>query len=91
MTTSRRPCSATIFAIAASTDACEPTSELERAQIDLVVAGEFFDIGDDGRVAAFRLAHRRTDDVAGLRERIGGQAAEAARSAGDDNDLFHDT
>src|SRR5712671_2078315 len=65
--------------------------ELDGAKIDAVISGEFFDIGDLGRVAARGAAHRRVDRMACLGQRVGGQPAKAAGSAGDDDNLFHDT
>jgi hypothetical protein len=65
--------------------------EFDRAQIDVIVPGEFSRIGDGRSVAAFRCAHAGIDGMAGLGEGAGGKSAETAGSAGDDNDLLaHD-
>src|SRR5258707_2897418 len=65
--------------------------ELDGAEIDIIISGEFFDIGDLGRVAARGAAHRRVNCMACLGQRVGGQPTKAAGSAGDDDNLFHDT
>jgi hypothetical protein len=65
--------------------------ELDGTQVDAVVSGEFFDVGDLGRVPARGAAHRRIDGMACLGQSVGGQPAKAAGSAGDDDNLFHDT
>jgi hypothetical protein len=65
--------------------------ELDGAQIDAVIAGVFFDIGDLGRIPACGAAHRRVHRMARFGQAVGGQPAKAAGRAGDDDDLFHDT
>jgi hypothetical protein len=65
--------------------------EFDGTQIDVVIAGVFFDIGGLGGVAAGGAAHRRVNSVARLGQGVGGQPAKAAGRAGDDDDLFHDT
>ena len=80
-----------ILAMPASTEASDCDVEFDGAQVDAVLRGEAADVGDLRRVAALRLAHPGVDGVAGLGEGAGGQRAEAARSAGDDDDLLvHD-
>ena len=63
--------------------------ELDGVQIDAVVLGIFFDIGDLRGIAAPSLPHRGINRVAGIGQRIGGQSAKAAGSAGDEDDLVH--
>ena len=62
--------------------------ELDGAQIDAVACRGRGHLGGIRRVAAGDVAHRGVDGVAGLGERFGGQAAEAAGSAGDEDDLL---
>jgi len=64
--------------------------ELEGAQVEAVLDGVFVQPGDLGRVAAQRFAHAGIDRVAGMGQGAGGQQAEAARGAGDDDDVFHE-
>jgi hypothetical protein len=65
--------------------------EFDAAKIDLVLGGVARHLGDLRRVAPGGFAHAGIDGVAGMSERAGGKRAEAARCAGDDDNLFHDT
>ncbi len=60
--------------------------EFDRAQIDAVACGGRGHLGCILRVAAGDVAHRGVYGVPGSRERLGGQAAEAAGRAGDEDD-----
>src|SRR5712671_1686583 len=65
--------------------------ELDRAQVDAIALRGLGHLGRVLGVAASDIAHRGVDGVSGLGERFGRQAAEAAGSAGDENDLLaHD-
>jgi len=63
--------------------------EFDGPEVDAVLAGIACDFCDLGGVAAGGLAHAGVDDVAGMSEGTGGERAKAARSTGDDNNLFH--
>jgi hypothetical protein len=63
--------------------------KLDASQIDSVLLRERRDLGDLRRVAARGFAHRGVDGVAGLGKSLGGQTAEAAGSARDEDDLGH--
>ena len=65
--------------------------EFDGTQIDIVVFGEFLDVGDLGRIAALDVTHRRVDRVTRFGQRVGGQPPEATGRTGDDDNLFHDT
>jgi hypothetical protein len=65
--------------------------ELDRAQVDAIALRGLGHLGRVLGVAASDVAHRGVDGVSGLGERFGHQAAEAAGSTGDENDLLaHD-
>ena len=63
--------------------------ELDGAEVDTMRLREGVDLRHLGRVPAGGLAHRGVDGVAGLGESLGGQAAEAAGGAGNENDFIH--
>lgn len=64
--------------------------QLDDPEVDALLGGIARNFGDLRRVAAGRLAHRGVDGVPDLGERAGGKRAEAARRAGNDDNLFHD-
>lgn len=64
--------------------------QLDGPEVDASLGSIARNFGDLRRVAPGRLAHRGVDGVAGLGERAGGKRAEAARRAGNDDNLFHD-
>ena len=61
--------------------------ELDGAQVDAFLGGIGLHVGDLRRVAAGGLAHGGVDRMAATGDGIGRQAAEAARGAGDKDDL----
>jgi hypothetical protein len=65
--------------------------ELDGPEIDTVLLGVARGLGDLRRVATRGLAHAGVDDMAGVSQCTRGERAEAAGSAGDDDNLFHDT
>lgn len=56
-----------------------------------MLSGILCDVGDGRRIAAGGLTHAGINGVTGLGEGAGGERAKAARCAGDDNNVFHDT
>ena len=84
--TSMRPLSAMIFSTAALADGSRLHVEFDGAQVDAVAVRGLGHLGRILRVAAGDVAHRGVDGVSGPGERFGGQAAEAAGRAGDEDD-----
>jgi hypothetical protein len=62
--------------------------ELDRANVEAVPLRGFGHFGRVLGVAAGDITHGCVDGISRLGERLGRQAAEAARSAGDENDLL---
>ncbi len=65
--------------------------KLDRAKVDAIALRGLGQLGGVLGVAASDVAHGGINGVSGFGERFGGQAAEAAGSASDENDLLtHD-
>jgi hypothetical protein len=64
--------------------------QLDGSQINVVLDRIAGGLGHLGRVAAGRLSHAGVDGVPRIGESTGGERAEAAGRAGDDDNLFHD-